>query len=130
MMTEDKTPQIRVLLADDSGVIIRAVSRLLNETPEVALVGAVQNFAEVVRLADELQPQVVVLDLRMAQKANGDAQRLKAQQRELRVVAITASDASDDEAMKLAASIGADRMLDKMYLAEKLIPTILELASN
>jgi hypothetical protein len=42
IVTSDSGPQqIRVLLADDSGVMLRAVSRLLNAHPEVSLVGAV-----------------------------------------------------------------------------------------
>ena len=122
--------QIRVLLADDSGVMLRAISRLLDVTPEVALVGVVGNFEEAVRLADELQPQIVILDLRMAQKANADALRLKAQQRGLRLLAITAANVNDDESIALASAIGADKLLDKMRLDEELIPAIQELAAK
>ena len=129
-MTLTETPQIRVLLADDSGVMLRAVSRLLNAHPQVSLVGAAGNFEEIVRLADELQPQVIVLDLRMAQKAHGDALRLKAQQNGLLILAITASDVLGEESVDLAAAIGADRLLDKMDLDERLIPTIIELAGS
>jgi chemotaxis response regulator CheB len=128
-MTSAPHPQIRVLLADDSGVMLRAVSRLLNAHPQVSLVGAAENFEEVVRLADELHPQIIILDLRMAQKAHGDALRLKAQQHGLLMLAITASDILTEESVDLAASIGADRLLDKMDLDERLIPTILELAA-
>ena len=123
-------PQIRVLLADDSGVMLRAISRLLDVTPEVALVGVVGNFEEAVQLADELQPQIVILDLRMAQKANADALRLKAQQRGLRLLAITAANVNDDESIALASAIGADKLLDKMRLDEELIPAIQELAAK
>jgi chemotaxis response regulator CheB len=122
--------QIRVLLADDSGVILRAVSRLLNAHPGVSLVGAARNFEEVVRLADELQPQVIILDLRMAQKVDGDALRLKAQQHGLLMLAITAADVLGEDSVDLAAAIGADRLLDKMDLDERLIPTIMELAGT
>lgn len=120
--------QIRVLLADDSGVMLRAVSRLLNEYPQVALVGAAKGFEEAVRLADEHQPHVVVLDLHMAQRAHADPLRLKAQ-RGLRLLAITATSVNDAESMALASAIGADKLLDKMELDEKLVPTILALAS-
>ena len=131
-MTEanEINPQIRVLLADDSGVMLRAISRLLDVTPEVALVGVVGNFEEAVQLADELQPQIVILDLRMAQKANADALRLKAQQRGLRLLAITAANVNDDESIALASAIGADKLLDKMRLDEELIPAIQELAAK
>jgi chemotaxis response regulator CheB len=126
-MTESK--QVRVLLADDSGVMLRAVSRLLTEHPAIVLVGAAGNFEEAVRLADEHQPHVLVLDLRMAQKASADALRFKAQQLGLRLLAITAASVNDKESIALAEAIGADKLLDKMELDEKLVPTILALAS-
>jgi chemotaxis response regulator CheB len=122
-------PQVRVLLADDSGIILRAMFRLLHSTPQVALVGAAGDFEEAVRLVDQHQPQVVVLDLHMAQKANADAIRLKARQRGLRLLAITAASVNDDESIVLANDIGADKLLDKMELDEKLVPTILALAN-
>jgi chemotaxis response regulator CheB len=108
--------QVRVLLADDSGMLLRAMFRLLRATPQVALVGAVGDFEEAVRLVDQHQPQVVVLDLHMAQKAHADALRLKARQRGLRLLAITAASESDDESVALANAIGADKLLDKMEL--------------
>jgi chemotaxis response regulator CheB len=129
-MANEGKPQIRVLLADDSGIMLRAISRLLDVTPEIALVGVAGNFEEAVRLADELQPQIVILDLRMAQRANANALRLKAQQRGLRLLAITAASVNDDESVALANAIGADKLLDKMTLDEELIPAILELAEN
>ena len=128
--TSKVTPQVRVLLADDSGVMLDAVSRLLDGSPEVELVGAAGNFEEVVRLADALQPQIVILDLRMAQKANADALRLKAQQQGLRLLAITVANIEDDESIALATAIGADRLLDKMNLTNDLVPAILELAAK
>jgi chemotaxis response regulator CheB len=126
----DSLPQVRVLLADDSGVMLHAVSRLLNVTPEVALVAAAKDFEEAVRLADELRPQVLILDLRMAQKVNADALRFKAQQLGLRMLAITATSTEDEESVALAEAIGADKLLDKMKLDEELIPTILKLAGR
>jgi DNA-binding NarL/FixJ family response regulator len=128
--TPGPSVQIRVLLADDSGVMLDAVSRLLTVAPEVELVGAAGNFEEVVRLADALQPQIVILDLRMAQKANADALRLKSQQIGLRLLAITASNIADDESIALASAIGADKLLDKMNLTNELVPAILELAAK
>jgi DNA-binding NarL/FixJ family response regulator len=121
--------QVKVLLADDSGIILRAMFRLLRATPQLALVGAVEDFEEAVRLVDQHQPQVVVLDLHMARKAHADALRLKARQRGLRLLAITAASVNDDESIALADAIGADKLLDRMELDEKLVPTILALAS-
>jgi two-component system, chemotaxis family, protein-glutamate methylesterase/glutaminase len=122
--------QVRVLLGDDSGVMLRAVSRLLESRPEVDLVGVCGNFEETVRLADELQPDVIVLDLRMAQKVDGDALRFKVQHPSVRVLAITAGGVDESEARALASQIQADTLMDKMTLDEQLIPTILRLGTQ
>jgi chemotaxis response regulator CheB len=125
----DPVQQVKVLLADDSGVMLRAVARLLEGASQVALVGAARDFEEAIRLAEEHQPHVLVLDLRMAQKAHADALRFKAQQLGLRLLAITAANVNDQESIAMAAAIGADKLLDKMELDEKLVPTILALAN-
>ena len=128
--TNKDTPPVRVLLADDSGVVLRAVSRLLESRSEVLLVGASGNFEETVRLAGELRPDVIVLDLRMAQKASGDALRFKAQLPSVRVVAITAAAVDESETRALARQIEADTLIDKMNLDEELIPTIVRLGTQ
>jgi hypothetical protein len=48
--------RVRGLLADESGVILRGVSRLLES--EIQLVGACGEVEETERLAEELQPDV------------------------------------------------------------------------
>jgi chemotaxis response regulator CheB len=130
-MTDANQPrtQVRVLIADDSGVMLRAISRLLAEHPEIELIGEARNFEEIMRLAGELQPDVIVLDLGMARRARADALRLKARQASLLVLAISAANI-DEETQALAADIGADKLLDKMQLYTSLVPTILELAKH
>jgi chemotaxis response regulator CheB len=121
---------VKVLLADDSGVMLRAVTRLLSDCPQVQLVGAAEDFEKIVHLASELKPEVIVLDLRMAEKARTDVLRLKTQQATLQVLAITASAVDDNETRALARRIGADKLLDKMQLSDKLIPAIFQLADR
>ena len=56
---------IRVLVADDH-LIIRQGLRLIFETcDDIQLVGEAADGAEAVRLAGQLQPDVVLMDLRM-----------------------------------------------------------------
>jgi two-component system, chemotaxis family, protein-glutamate methylesterase/glutaminase len=129
-MTETGAKQVKVLLADDSEFMLRAVARLLRTTSQVALIGTAVDFAEAVRLADEHKPDVVVLDLHMAQQAKADVLRLKAGDCKPRLLAITAANVKHEGSLALASAIGADRLLDKMSLEEELIPAILELASN
>jgi two-component system, NarL family, response regulator YdfI len=56
---------LRVVIADDH-VIVREGLRLILETdPEIELVGDASDGASVVRLVGEVQPDVVLMDLRM-----------------------------------------------------------------
>jgi len=122
-------PKVRVLLADDSEVMRHAIERILRETSEIHLVAIASEFSEAVRLAGELKPDVVVIDLRMAERASAEARRLRVQNAKLRILAVTAS-AVDEEAADLGAKLEADKLLDKMKLYAELVPTILELAKN
>ena len=56
---------IRVLVVDDSAFMRHALGRLLNETPGLEVVGAASNGEEGLRLARELRPDVITLDVEM-----------------------------------------------------------------
>lgn len=55
----------RVLIVDDHAVIRRGVQGILNGYPEWQLCGEADNGEEGVRLAGELQPEVVIMDVSM-----------------------------------------------------------------
>ena len=56
---------IRVLIVDDSAFMRHALSRLINESPRLEVVGAAANGEEGLRLAAELRPDVITLDVEM-----------------------------------------------------------------
>jgi two-component system, chemotaxis family, protein-glutamate methylesterase/glutaminase len=56
---------IRVLIVDDSAFMRHALSRLINEAPRLEVVGAAANGEEGLRLAAELRPDVITLDVEM-----------------------------------------------------------------
>jgi DNA-binding NarL/FixJ family response regulator len=56
---------IRVLLADDHGVIREGLGRLIAAIDDIELVGTAADGAEAIERARELQPDVVVMDLDM-----------------------------------------------------------------
>ncbi|MCA9934862.1 MAG: response regulator transcription factor [Ardenticatenaceae bacterium] len=57
--------QIRILLADDHEVVRRGLSLVLRQEPDFVIVGEAQNGAEAVQLAEELLPDLVLLDWKM-----------------------------------------------------------------
>jgi DNA-binding NarL/FixJ family response regulator len=122
-----ETKQVRVLLADDSEVMRKAIARLLDASPDVSLVGQADEFHEAVQLVNELQPDIVILDLRMTAAVDADDQGLR-QLCGCRTIAISAS--LDAEVLQLANRLNADAFLDKMKLYDELIPTIQRLGKT
>jgi two-component system nitrate/nitrite response regulator NarL len=118
--------QIKILVADDSDVVRRAIRQFLQQNSDFALVGEAADINEAIEKAGTLEPDIVIMDLHMAIWAEGDSDRLKGELSATRLIAISA--ASDDETSTLVERLGADRFIDKMQLYDKLIPTILELA--
>lgn len=56
---------IRILIADDHSVVRQGLRMFLGLDPDLDVIGEAQNGAEAVRLAHELQPDVVLMDLLM-----------------------------------------------------------------
>lgn len=59
------TPTIPVLLVDDHALVRRGFRRLLEDDPSIAVVGEASTGDEAVRLAGELKPRVIVMDVAM-----------------------------------------------------------------
>jgi DNA-binding NarL/FixJ family response regulator len=58
--------KLTVLLADDHALVRRGFRRLLEDDPEIAVVGEASDGREAIRMAAELNPRVVVMDCAMA----------------------------------------------------------------
>ncbi|ABV86709.1 protein-glutamate methylesterase/protein-glutamine glutaminase [Shewanella pealeana] len=56
---------IKVLVVDDSSFFRRRVSEIVNQDPELEVVGTACNGAEAVKMAAELNPQVITMDIEM-----------------------------------------------------------------
>jgi two-component system response regulator NreC len=67
---------IRVLIVDDHAILRSGLRMLLGAQQDMDVVGEASDGAEAVRLVDELQPDVVLLDLAMPGTSGLDALRL------------------------------------------------------
>ena len=66
---------IRVLLADDHGVVRDGLARLLGSVPDIEVVAAAADGDQAVELAREHRPDVVLMDLRMPGMGGSEATR-------------------------------------------------------
>jgi len=114
---------IRVLIADDH-LIVREGMRLILETEDdFECVGEAADGAQAVKLAGELQPDVVLMDLRMPVMDGLTAiERLQVEQPHIAVVILTTY--NEDELISRGLRAGARGYLLKDTGREKLFSTI------
>lgn len=67
--------KISVLLVDDHGLVRRGFRRLLEDEPDINVVGEASDGAEAVKLAQELHPKVIVMDCALPNLNGLDATR-------------------------------------------------------
>jgi CheY-like chemotaxis protein len=113
---------IRVLLADDSEIILRAVTSILKTDPDIEVVGEARSLRETMELVGRLQPHVVVLDLHIGDENDVPLENVKERLAGSQLVVISIW--NDDGSIAIAKSFGAVAYLDKAGLGTRLIPTI------
>lgn len=121
--------RIRLILADDHAVVRAGTRQLLERQPDLDIVGEASDGEEAVRLAHELQPDVVVMDVRMPKLSGVEAtRRIKQECSEVRVLVLTAHD--DDEYVFALLQAGANGYLLKTAEFEELVKAIHTVAAG
>jgi DNA-binding NarL/FixJ family response regulator len=91
MTTPQDLPAIRVLLADDHGVVRAGIRQFLEETPDLQVVAEASNGKEACQLLEELKPDVAVLDIQMPEMSGIEVTRwIRAQRLSIGVLVLTA----------------------------------------
>lgn len=75
MTTEPRTQQVRVLLVDDHEVVRRGLQAILDRNREITVVGEAASVAQAISEAARIQPDVVVMDLRLPDGSGVEACR-------------------------------------------------------
>jgi two-component system response regulator DevR len=111
---------LRILLVDDHEVVRLGVRALIERQPNMEVIGEASTVAEAVTQAQQLAPDVVVLDIRLP-GGNGlqACEQIKADRPETRVIILTSY--PDDQVLFDAIASGADGYVLKRVGSDDLI---------
>jgi DNA-binding NarL/FixJ family response regulator len=108
-----------ILLADDHQIVRDGLKSLIEKQPSMRVVGEASNGRDVVRLAGELQPDVIILDIGMPELNGIDATRqIKGQYPLIKILALSMQ--SDSRFVAQMLSVGASGYLLKDCAFEEL----------
>jgi DNA-binding NarL/FixJ family response regulator len=120
---------LTLMLADDHQIVRQGLKVLLKSEPDLQLVGEASDGLEAVRLAERLQPQVLVLDLMMP-GLNGLEVARQVTRRSPRTCIVILSMHSDEAYVVEALRAGAHAYVLKESGAEELVRAIRAVAAG
>ena len=118
-----KTGKISIILADDHPLFRQSIRNVLQAQPDFQVVAEASDGEEAVRLAVELQPDVVLMDITMPKLDGLEATRqTKASQPNIAVLVLTVH--SDDQHIIGILEVGAAGYLTKNVFGKEVIHSI------
>jgi DNA-binding NarL/FixJ family response regulator len=121
--------QVSVLIADDNGFFREALEAILQTEDEIQVIGRAGDGEEAARLAAELEPDVILMDLSMPVLDGFEATRaINDRVPEAAVVVLTGSAEPSD--IERARQAGAAAYVTKDRIAAELVDAILAAASR
>jgi DNA-binding NarL/FixJ family response regulator len=110
----------RVLIVDDHAFIRRGVQTILHAFPEWEFCGEAENGKDAIRLADELKPEVIIMDVSMPGLNGIEATRaIRKTQPGVKIVLLTLHESS--ELLRSAFRAGARGYLLKTDAEQELV---------
>jgi len=129
MSTQMATRVARVLIADDQTLFRTGLARLLDEDPRVEVVGQAVDGADAVKRAAALQPDVILMDLKMPNLDGSEATRqIVAEHPEIKVLILSTFDA--DSYVLQALRAGASGYVLKDSQPDAIVSSILAVVNG
>lgn len=117
------TFKIRILVADDHTLLRNGIRALLEDEQDIIIVGEAEDGREAVRLANQLKPNVVLMDIAMPLLNGLEATRqIKREHPEINVLLLTMYD--HEEYYRQMLEVGASGYIIKRAAANELVSAI------
>lgn len=117
------TTTTRVLFADDHKVIRQALISMISSQPDIEVVGEASNGREAISLADNLLPDVIVMDVSMPEVDGVEATRvIKSRRPGVRIIGLSMHD--DEHTKRMMKSAGAEAFMNKAESSASLLRAI------
>jgi YesN/AraC family two-component response regulator len=114
---------MKILLADDHNVLRKGLRRILEEQPDLEVVGEASDGREALTLTNQLHPDVVVMDIAMPEMEGLELiKHLKRYHPKLPIVAM--SGAFEGRFLDAARMLGAKETLQKPFEREALLAAL------
>ena len=114
---------MRILVADDHCEVRNAIAGMLQAEADFTVVGEVGNGEDAVRLAEELQPDVILMDMSMPGLNGLEAtRRIAARCPQVKVIGLSLYDGP--EHVQAVLSAGAACCVDKAAAPESLVAAV------
>src|SRR5215204_710278 len=122
-MAESKRPPLRVMLVDDHEVVRDGIRAMLSAQDDVVVTAEAGTVREAIDEADRTRPDVVVMDVRLADGSGIEATReIRARHPATRVLMLTSF--ADDEALFASIMAGASGYVLKQVKGGELVRAI------
>ncbi len=120
---------IRVLVVDDHELVRSGISRLLDDTGMIDVVGQAGSGEEAVRMAKEIEPDIILMDIHMPGIGGMAATRkILHNQPDAQVIAVTVSD--DNPYASRLLKMGASGYITKGADADEMLRAIIKVKSG
>ncbi|RME09215.1 MAG: DNA-binding response regulator, partial [Ardenticatenia bacterium] len=119
---------IKVILADDHALVLEGLRGLLEEEPDIEVVGVAQSGDELLNLLETQEADVVVLDLQMPYHGLSALEEIRRRNLPVRVLVLTAF--GDGESIQSAIERGAEGFALKTEPPRQTVEAIRQIAAG